>query len=89
MGADGGMNYVDLPRRPSETEMQAIQGLCNEVVRDCLRVTVDTPADARTDTLPEDYDREKGAVRMVAIGELDNDPYALIHLGHEILGILI
>ncbi|KAF7557768.1 hypothetical protein G7Z17_g380 [Cylindrodendrum hubeiense] len=78
MGADGGMNYVDLPRKPSQSEMQTIQDRCNEVIRDNVPITVKTPDQANG--LPDDYDKEKGLVRMISIGNLDHNACCGTHL---------
>ncbi|KAF4992651.1 hypothetical protein FGRMN_7052 [Fusarium graminum] len=57
MGADGSMNYVDLQRKPTDEEMQAIPLECAEVIRDNLSIKVETPDDAKHDKLPGDYDK--------------------------------
>jgi misacylated tRNA(Ala) deacylase len=75
MGTEGEMNYVELPRKPSQDEIQEIQDKCNEVIRNNLKITVDTPVDAKADSLPEDYDKEKGIVRVIKIGDIDSNTY--------------
>lgn len=74
MGAQGEINYIDLPRKPTDEEMQTIQDKCNEAIRDNLKITVETPDDAKSDSLPDDYDREKGVVRIIKIGDIDANP---------------
>jgi misacylated tRNA(Ala) deacylase len=74
MGADGDINYIDLPRKPSDEEMRTIQEKCNEAIRNNLKITVETPDDAKADSLPEDYDKEKGVVRIIKIGDIDANP---------------
>ena len=74
MGADGDINYIDLPRKPSGEEMRTIQEKCNEAIRNNLKITVETPDDAKADSLPEDYDKEKGVVRIIKIGDIDANP---------------
>lgn len=74
MGADGDINYIDLPRKPSDEEMRTIQEKCNEAIRNNLKITVETPDDAKSDSLPEDYDKEKGVVRIIKIGDIDANP---------------
>jgi misacylated tRNA(Ala) deacylase len=59
MGAEGDINYIDLPRKPTDEEMQTIQEKCNEAIRNNLKITVDTPDDAKSDSLPEDYASSK------------------------------
>jgi misacylated tRNA(Ala) deacylase len=73
MGAENDVNYVDLPRKPSEEEMQTIQEKCNEAIRNNHTVTVQTPDHAKVDSLPEDYDKEKGVVRVIKIGDIDEN----------------
>lgn len=73
MGADGGMNYVDLPRKPSPSEMQAIQERCNEAIRENLTITVTTPDNGNDST--GDHDPEKGLVRVISIGDIDQNAY--------------
>lgn len=75
MGADGGMNYVDLPRKPSQSEMQAIQDRCNEIIRDNVSITVNTPSMAESNGSPSNYDLEKGLVRVISIGDFDHNAY--------------
>lgn len=75
MGTSSDMNYIDVPRRPSPEELQAIQDRCNEIVRENLAITVETPDDAKTESLPGDYDGEMGVVRVVKIGNLDRNVY--------------
>ncbi|RKL10645.1 hypothetical protein BFJ68_g8621 [Fusarium oxysporum] len=60
MGAEEGMNYVDLQRKPTEEEMQAIQNECAELIRENLPIRVETPDDAKHDKLPGDYDKSDG-----------------------------
>jgi misacylated tRNA(Ala) deacylase len=74
MGAENDVNYVDLPRKPSEEEIQTIQEKCNEAIRHNHGITVETPDNANLDSLPEDYDKEKGVVRIIKIGDIDKNP---------------
>ena len=74
MGAEGEINYIDLPRKPTDEEMQTIQEECNEAIRNNLKISVETPDDAKSDSLPEDYDKEKGIVRIIKIGDIDANP---------------
>ncbi|CAF3492700.1 unnamed protein product [Fusarium graminearum] len=57
MGTDGGFNYVDLQRKPTDEEMQAIQMECAEKIRENLSIKVDTPDNAKDHKLPGDYDK--------------------------------
>lgn len=71
MGKEDEMNYVELPRKPTPEEIQTIQEKCNEAIRNNMPITVETPEAVNADSLPEDYDKEKGIVRMIRIGDLD------------------
>lgn len=75
MGAENEPNYVDLPRKPSQEEMRDIQERCNESIRNNLTITVETPNHAKADSLPGDYDKEKGVVRVIKIGDIDANTY--------------
>ncbi|KAF0641318.1 hypothetical protein FPSE5266_02250 [Fusarium pseudograminearum] len=80
MGTDGGFNYVDLQRKPTDEEMQAIQMECAEKIRDNLSIKVDTPDDANHNKLPGDYDKSDGVVRVIHIGDLDENTCCGTHL---------
>lgn len=80
MGLDADMNYVDLPRKLGEEEMQAIQDKCNETIRNNLQIIVESPDNTEAGSLPRDYDKEKGVVRVVRIGDLDRNTYAPFNL---------
>ncbi|KAM0547210.1 hypothetical protein ACHAPJ_010470 [Fusarium lateritium] len=80
MGTDGNMNYVDLPRKPTEEEMEDIQSGCAEYIRDNLPIKVETPDDAKHDKLPGDYDKSDGVVRVIHIGDLDTNTCCGTHL---------
>ncbi|KAM5344624.1 hypothetical protein ACJ41O_013159 [Fusarium nematophilum] len=80
MATDGSMNYVDLPRKPTEEEMQAIQRLCRETIRNNLSIKVETPDDAEHDSLPGDYDKSGGVVRVIHIGDIDKNTCCGTHL---------
>ena len=71
MGIKGEMTYVELPRKPSDEELCQIQTKCNEVIRNNIQITVQTPQDVSADSLPDDYDKDNGVVRVVRIGNLD------------------
>lgn len=73
IGSDDSMNYVDLPRKPTPEEMQSIQSRCNELVRENLPITVEAPEDAKQDKLPGDYDKSKGTIRVIRIGDMDRN----------------
>ncbi|RGP77804.1 alaninetrna ligase [Fusarium longipes] len=80
MGTDGGFNYVDLQRKPTDEEMQSIQIECAEKIRNNLPIKVETPDDAKHDKLPGDYDKSDGVVRVIHIGDLDDNTCCGTHL---------
>jgi len=80
MGQPGEMNYVELPRKPSEEELQTIQKNCNAKIRESMPITVETPEGKGSDSLPEDYDKEKGVVRFIKIGNMDYNACCGTHL---------
>lgn len=75
MGKEGDMNYVDVPRKPSPEEMRDIQDRCNQLIRENLPITVKTPENAQDNKLPGDYDKSLGIVRVISIGDLDQNTY--------------
>jgi misacylated tRNA(Ala) deacylase len=81
MGAAGEMNYIEIPRKPSDEEMKSIQDRCNEAIRDNIAITIETPEEVDgAKKLPGDYDREKGVVRFIKIGDLDYNACCGTHL---------
>jgi misacylated tRNA(Ala) deacylase len=68
------MNYVELGRKPTDVEITEIQDKCNQIVVENRSITVSTPQGAKQDSLPSDYDREKGIVRVVTIDGIDENP---------------
>ncbi|OLN97367.1 Alanyl-tRNA editing protein Aarsd1 [Colletotrichum chlorophyti] len=80
MGKSGAMNHVDLPRKPSDAELQAIQARCNEIIRRSSTITVETPDDAKVNKMPDDYDQAKGVVRVISIGDIDRNTCCGTHL---------
>jgi misacylated tRNA(Ala) deacylase len=80
MGTAGEMNYVELPRKPSDEEMQTIQNKCSELIRNNMSITVETPSGKGSSSLPSDYDSAKGVVRFIKIGDLDYNACCGTHL---------
>lgn len=92
MGSEGGMNYVDLPRTPTQEEIQSIQERCNQLIRQTIPITVEiVDSNVSTDNLPSDYDREKGIIRAIRIGDVDVNQCCGTHLARtsEIALILL
>ncbi|KAL1606444.1 hypothetical protein SLS60_003848 [Paraconiothyrium brasiliense] len=80
MGQPGEMNYVELPRRPTDDEIGRIQLKCNAAIRENLPITVETPKDKVSSSLPADYDGAAGVVRFIKIGDLDYNACCGTHL---------
>jgi misacylated tRNA(Ala) deacylase len=80
MGSASEMNYLELPRKPSEEEISSIQAQCIQAIRDNHPITVETPGDVKADSLPSDYDKEKGVVRFVKIGDMDYNACCGTHM---------
>ncbi|KAJ4356548.1 uncharacterized protein N0V89_004582 [Didymosphaeria variabile] len=80
MGQPGEMNYVELPRKPTDEEISLIQLKCNATIRENLPVTVETPKDKVSSSLPLDYDAAEGVVRFIKIGNLDYNACCGTHL---------
>ncbi|KAJ4366619.1 hypothetical protein N0V95_000120 [Ascochyta clinopodiicola] len=80
MGQAGEMNYVELPRKPTDADIVRIQQECNAMIRENLPVTVETPQGKGSSSLPADYDGEKGVVRFIKIGDLDYNACCGTHL---------
>lgn len=80
MGQPGEMNYVELPRKPTDAEIVRIQQECNAVVRENLPVMVETPEGKASSKLPADYDGEQGVIRFIKIGDLDYNACCGTHL---------
>jgi misacylated tRNA(Ala) deacylase len=74
------MNYVELPRKPTDAEIIRIQQECNAVIRENVPVTVEIPEGKSSSSLPADYDGEKGVVRFIKIGDLDYNACCGTHL---------
>ncbi|KAF2449071.1 ThrRS/AlaRS common domain-containing protein [Karstenula rhodostoma CBS 690.94] len=80
MGQPGEMNYVELPRKPTDAEISIIQLRCNATVRENLPVTVEIPKGKQSSSLPKDYDGEEGVIRFIKIGDLDYNACCGTHL---------
>jgi misacylated tRNA(Ala) deacylase len=67
MGGEGAMNYVDLRRQPTSEELETIQKRCNRVIQDNLPITVELTDNDHSESLPVDYDKQNGIVRVIDI----------------------
>jgi misacylated tRNA(Ala) deacylase len=80
MGQPGEMNYVELPRKPTDEEISLIKLKCNATVRENHPVAVETPKGKHSSSLPKDYDGEEGVIRFIKIGDLDYNACCGTHL---------
>lgn len=81
MGAAGEMNYLEIPRKPSDEEIRSIQERCNRIIRENVQITVEIPEETdEAKKLPGDYDKDKGVVRFIKIGDLDYNACCGTHL---------
>ncbi|KAF2643158.1 ThrRS/AlaRS common domain-containing protein [Massarina eburnea CBS 473.64] len=82
MGSAGEMNSIEIPRKPSDQELTDIQNRCNQIIRENVSITVETPDGKKGEAkkVPGDYDKEKGVVRFIKIGDLDYNACCGTHL---------
>jgi misacylated tRNA(Ala) deacylase len=80
MGSAGEMNYLELPRKPTEAELQLVQQKCTEAIRSSLPITVEETREHEGDSLPDDYDKDQGIIRIINIAGLDRNPCCGTHL---------
>lgn len=50
-----------------------MEARCNQVIAENMLVTVENTMETPK-TLPNDYDAEKGIIRVISIGDLDKNP---------------
>ncbi|KAK9464905.1 Threonyl/alanyl tRNA synthetase [Lipomyces arxii] len=76
------MSYVEIPRKLTEEEVLSVEDRCNNVISQGLDITVEVPDKdlVKKDKLPDDYDQERGILRVVHIGDLDANPCCGTHL---------
>lgn len=76
------VNYIELPRTLSKDEVTNVSDEVNERIQEAIHITVETPASeqVKQDKIPDDYDVEKGVLRVIKIGSLDSNPCCGTHL---------
>ncbi|KAK9324584.1 Threonyl/alanyl tRNA synthetase [Lipomyces orientalis] len=76
------VSYVELPRKLTEEEVIEVENRCNDVIREGIDIWVEVPDKGlvNKDKLPDDYDVERGILRVVHIGSLDANPCCGTHL---------
>ncbi len=87
------INYIELPRALSNEEVEEVSSLVNEKIVESIDISVDTPHKdlVNQGKMPDDYDVEKGVLRVIKIGELDQNPCCGTHLSStsQILSIAL
>lgn len=76
------VNYIEIPRALSEEELTKISDEVNERIIEAIQISVETPGndDVKQDKIPDDYDVDKGILRVIKIGEFDQNPCCGTHL---------
>ncbi|KAJ8101096.1 Threonyl/alanyl tRNA synthetase [Lipomyces tetrasporus] len=76
------VSYVELPRKLTDEEVIEVENRCNDVIREGIDIWVEVPDKSlvNKDKLPDDYDAERGILRVVHIGNLDANPCCGTHL---------
>jgi misacylated tRNA(Ala) deacylase len=81
--------YVELPKRVTREEMDAVQAEVNRVIQQDLKITTTiitneeekAAADPSVvEKIPDDYDVNNGVIRVVNIGDIDHNPCCGTHL---------
>ncbi|KAK9360995.1 Threonyl/alanyl tRNA synthetase [Lipomyces starkeyi] len=76
------VSYVELPRKLTDEEVLEVEDRCNDVIRQGVDIWVEVPDKdlVNKNKLPDDYDAERGILRVVHIGNLDANPCCGTHL---------
>ncbi|ODV83656.1 hypothetical protein CANARDRAFT_29873 [[Candida] arabinofermentans NRRL YB-2248] len=76
------INYIEVPRKITNDELAKINAEVNLKIVENLPIKVEIPDkdDVKKDKMPDDYDLDKGVLRVIHIGELDSNPCCGTHL---------
>lgn len=79
------INYVELPRKVDDALVQEVNQKVNDAILQQLPILVVssdevTHSEADTSSIPADYDKEKGVIRVIKIGDLDSNTCCGTHL---------
>lgn len=76
------INYIELPRKVTDEEIAKVSFEVNELILDNMHINVEIPHKdlVNKSKMPDDYDIEKGILRVVHIGSLDSNPCCGTHL---------
>ncbi|KAK9453207.1 Threonyl/alanyl tRNA synthetase [Dipodascopsis uninucleata] len=76
------VSYVELSRKLTDEEVSEAEDECNEIIRKAINIWIEVPDKdlVNQNKLPDDYDVERGILRVVHIGNLDANPCCGTHL---------
>ncbi|CAN6636442.1 putative alanyl-tRNA editing protein alaX [Trichomonascus vanleenenianus] len=74
-------NYIELPRKLTKEEVAEVQEEVNDKIREAIAIRVEKD-NSIEHKAPEDYDTDKGVIRVIHIGELDSNPCCGTHLSN-------
>lgn len=76
------VNYIELERLVEPAVVLEVNARVNQAILDAVPIEVVTPdtAEVNTAKMPDDYDQDKGIVRVVKIGDMDANPCCGTHL---------
>lgn len=76
------VNYLELPRALTDEEVASVSEEVNEKIMEAIPISVEIPGneDVNQEKIPDDYDVEKGVLRVIKIGDLDSNPCCGTHL---------
>lgn len=70
-------NYIEVNRKLTQEEIDSVQEDVNTAIQDCLDINIKIPDDQKEEDLESN---EKGVIRHVTIGGIDNNPCCGTHL---------
>lgn len=71
--------YVEVPGKPTMEVLREVEKRTNQMIRDGILMRVEVSTE-RPDTLPQDYDAEKGTIRVICLGELERNTCCGTHV---------
>lgn len=76
------INYIEIPKTLSDKEIEKFSEEANNKIHESIDISVETPDKdlVKQDKIPDDYDVEKGVLRVIKIGDLDQNPCCGTHL---------
>ncbi|CCH42338.1 Alanyl-tRNA synthetase [Wickerhamomyces ciferrii] len=87
------INYIELPRSLTDDEVDKISEEVNDKIAESIPISVEIPDKelVNKQKMPDDYDLDKGILRVIKIGELDQNPCCGTHLSStsQILSIAL